>query len=78
MGCGGQDDDARKEAIDEHKHDQLNKQKEGKGHWKGELSSNSESAVKADRGEIHDAHEDISELQKQTSEEHQKDHEHGK
>lgn len=48
MGCGGQDDDARKEAIDEHKHDQLNKQKEGKGHWKGELSSNSESAVRVD------------------------------
>ena len=35
----------RKKAIDEHKDDQLNKQKEGKGHWKGELSSNSESAV---------------------------------
>jgi len=31
--------------IDHHKHDQLEKQKEGKGHWKGELGSNSESAV---------------------------------
>jgi len=31
--------------IDHHKNDQLEKQKEGKGHWKGELGSNSESAV---------------------------------
>ena len=42
---GGLDDDTRKKVIDEHKTDQLEKQKEGKGHWKGELSSNSESAV---------------------------------
>ncbi len=31
--------------IDHHKNDQLEKQKEGKGHWKEELGSNSESAV---------------------------------
>ena len=31
--------------IDHHNKDQLNKQKEGKGHWKRELASNSESAV---------------------------------
>ena len=42
---GGIDDESRKKIIDEHKTDQLEKQKEGKGHWKGELSSNSESAV---------------------------------
>ena len=41
----GIDDDVRKKAIDDHKHDQLAKQKDGKGHWKRELSSNSESAV---------------------------------
>ena len=40
-----QDAEDRKAKIDEHKHDQLSKQKEGKGHWKGELGSNSESAV---------------------------------
>lgn len=40
-----QDADDRKAKIDHHKHDQLNKQKEGKGHWKRELGSNSESAV---------------------------------
>ena len=33
--------------IDHHKNDQLNKQKEGKGHWKGELASQSEAAVSA-------------------------------
>ena len=40
-----QDADDRKAKIDHHKDDQLNKQKEGKGHWKKELGSNSESAV---------------------------------
>lgn len=38
-------DDDKKADIDHHKNDQLNKQKEGKGHWKRELGSNSESAV---------------------------------
>ncbi|KAL2039841.1 hypothetical protein N7G274_007242 [Stereocaulon virgatum] len=71
-------DDDRKAKIDYHKDDQLNKQKEGKGHWKSELSSNSESAVKADRGEIEDAGEDTKNLQKETSKKMQEDHEHGK
>lgn len=31
--------------IDHHKNEQLEKQKEGKGQWKSELASNSESAV---------------------------------
>jgi hypothetical protein len=39
--------DERKGEIDHHKDDQLNKQKEGKGHWKEELASNSESAVRS-------------------------------
>ena len=43
---GGIDDDHRKKIIDEHKDDQLDKQKEGKNHWKKELSSNSEAAVR--------------------------------
>ena len=37
-------DDLHKE-IDHHKNDQLQKQKEGKGHWKAELASQSEAAV---------------------------------
>jgi hypothetical protein len=32
-------------ANEHHKQDQLKKQKEGKGHWKPELASNSEEAV---------------------------------
>ncbi|KAG9256701.1 uncharacterized protein F5Z01DRAFT_483316 [Emericellopsis atlantica] len=32
-----------------HKSDSLEKQKQGKGHWKPELASDSEEAVKADR-----------------------------
>ncbi|KAL9133376.1 MAG: hypothetical protein Q9175_005448 [Cornicularia normoerica] len=73
-----QDADDRKAKIDHHKDDQLKKQKEGKGHWKGELSSNSESAVKADREEITDAEHDIESLQKETSKALEKDHEHAK
>jgi hypothetical protein len=33
------------EQNEKHKQDLLNKQKEGKGHWKPELASNSEEAV---------------------------------
>ncbi|KAL9584272.1 MAG: hypothetical protein Q9212_002215 [Teloschistes hypoglaucus] len=60
------DHEDRKAKIDHHKEDQLKKQKEGKGHWKPELSSNSESAIKADREEITNADEDIAALQKET------------
>ena len=42
---GGIDDEHRKKIIDEHKDDQLDKQKEGKNHYKEELGSNSEAAV---------------------------------
>ncbi|MCJ1453121.1 hypothetical protein MMC28_003466 [Mycoblastus sanguinarius] len=68
----------RKGKIDDHKNDQLQKQKEGKGHWKSELGSNSESAIKADREEITDAKHDVESLQKESSETMQDDHEHGK
>ena len=40
-----QDVDERKAKIEHHKEDQLGKQREGKGHWKRELGSNSEAAV---------------------------------
>lgn len=42
---GDQDTTDRRQAIDEHKNDQLKQQQEGKGQWKKELSSNSEAAV---------------------------------
>ncbi|MCJ1465045.1 hypothetical protein MMC07_003660 [Pseudocyphellaria aurata] len=54
--------------IERHKNDQLQKQKDGKGHWKQELSSNSEAALKADREKVKSAEEDIAKLQKETAE----------
>lgn len=63
-----------------HKHiqDGLEKQKQGKGHWKPELASDSEEAVAADRHEHNDhSEEGIKELQHKTKEHAQKKHEHG-
>ncbi|KAK1639352.1 hypothetical protein BDP81DRAFT_420814 [Colletotrichum phormii] len=39
------------ETHEKHKQDSLSKQKQGKGHWKPELASDSEEAIKADRDE---------------------------
>jgi hypothetical protein len=41
----GIDNENQAELNERHKQDQLQKQKEGKGHWKPELASNSEEAV---------------------------------
>ncbi|KUI58638.1 hypothetical protein VP1G_05927 [Cytospora mali] len=54
--------DADNHDYDKHKQDSLSKQKSGKGHWKPELASDGEEAVKADRT----GHEDISKLQERT------------
>ncbi|KAF5690752.1 hypothetical protein CEK26_012965 [Fusarium fujikuroi] len=51
--------------YDKHKQDSLRKQKEGNGHWKPELASDSEEAVKADRSDI-DPAKDIKNLQERT------------
>ncbi|KKY37435.1 hypothetical protein UCDDA912_g02588 [Diaporthe ampelina] len=48
--------------YEKHKQDSLSKQKTGKGHWKPELASDGEEAVKADRL----PEEDISKLQERT------------
>ncbi|GJN73314.1 hypothetical protein ACCO45_003745 [Purpureocillium lilacinum] len=48
--------------YDKHKRDSLEKQKKGSGHWKPELASDSEEAVKADRS----SKEGVSELQERT------------
>ncbi|KAK2003145.1 hypothetical protein LX36DRAFT_707313 [Colletotrichum falcatum] len=50
------------ETHERHKQDSLSKQKQGKGHWKSELASDSEEAVKADRHE----HTDPKTLQEET------------
>ncbi|RDA92601.1 hypothetical protein CP533_0913 [Ophiocordyceps camponoti-saundersi (nom. inval.)] len=55
--------------YDQHKQDSLAKQRQGNGHWKPELASDSEEAVKADRGGGGGARrgkEDIARLQEQT------------
>lgn len=63
---------------EKHKQDQLTKQKDGKGHWKPELASDSEEAVAADRHQ-HDDHseEGLKDLQKKTAEHAEKKHKHG-
>ncbi|OTA88109.1 hypothetical protein M434DRAFT_399180 [Hypoxylon sp. CO27-5] len=48
---------------EKHKQDLLAKQKAGKAHWKPELASDSEEAVKADR---HAGKEDLKTLQERT------------
>ncbi|KAI8661801.1 hypothetical protein NCS55_01051200 [Fusarium keratoplasticum] len=48
--------------FDKHKQDSLAKQKKGTGHWKPELASDSEEAVKADRS----ANEPAKDLQERT------------
>jgi len=55
--------EGRDEEIEHHKHDSLRKQKDGQGHWKDELSSNSESIIKAERGEVEASDETIKKLQ---------------
>ncbi|RFU31386.1 hypothetical protein B7463_g4946, partial [Scytalidium lignicola] len=77
------DRDTNDKAIDydKHKQDLLKKQKEGKGHWKSELGSNSEEAVKADRSHVggKDGHsqEAIKELQNRTAGHAEKKHKYG-
>ncbi|TVY59070.1 hypothetical protein LCER1_G000366 [Lachnellula cervina] len=59
------------EHNEKHKQDTLQKQKDGKGHWKPELASDSEEAVTADR---HEGHGSIEELQKKTVDHAEKKH----
>ncbi|KAI1245567.1 hypothetical protein MGN70_012457 [Eutypa lata] len=51
---------------EKHKQDLLSKQKQGKGHWKPELASDSEEAVKADRAHSEGAKEDVAKMQERT------------
>ncbi|TVY56226.1 hypothetical protein LSUE1_G008716 [Lachnellula suecica] len=59
------------EHNEKHKQDGLQKQKEGKGHWKPELASDSEEAVAADKSGDHGS---IEEMQKKTAEHAEKKH----
>ncbi|KAK0741772.1 hypothetical protein B0T21DRAFT_360103 [Apiosordaria backusii] len=58
--------------FDHHKQDSLSKQKSGKGHWKPELASNSEEAVKADRSTDNSSIKDLQEKTKKAAEENAK------
>ncbi|KAL1303427.1 hypothetical protein AAFC00_006817 [Neodothiora populina] len=59
--------EGRAEEAEQAKQAQLKKQKEGKGEWHDELASNSESIIKADRGEIKASKSTIDQLQKETA-----------
>jgi len=52
--------------YDKHKQDSLAKQKAGKGHWKPELASDSEEAVKSDRSTGDATPEAMKRLQERT------------
>ncbi|KAF2002911.1 hypothetical protein P154DRAFT_520666 [Amniculicola lignicola CBS 123094] len=57
--------EGRESEIEKDKQDMLKEQKEGKGSWKEGLASDSESIVKADRGEAESTEETIKKLQKE-------------
>jgi hypothetical protein len=56
------------EDYEKHKQDSLAKQKRGQGHWKRELASDGEEAVKADRQAAKEGHSeaDMKRLQERT------------
>jgi hypothetical protein len=56
------------------KQEQLQKQKEGKGHWHEELASSSESHIAADKQNIDNHDEHINDLQKETAQQTQQNH----
>ncbi|KAF2032032.1 hypothetical protein EK21DRAFT_99350 [Setomelanomma holmii] len=58
--------EGRSEEVEQKKQENLQKQKEGKGHWEEGLASDSESAIKADRNESNTStNEQIKKLQKE-------------
>ncbi|KAF1953301.1 hypothetical protein CC80DRAFT_144905 [Byssothecium circinans] len=59
--------EGRADEVEEKKQDLLKKQKEGKGHWEEGLASDSESIVKADRGEAESSEETIKKLQEEAT-----------
>ena len=73
-----EDGDRSAEELDAKKHEQIQKQKDGKGHWHEELASAGESNIAADKEKVHDHDEHMEDLQKETAGKHEKDHPHGK
>jgi len=64
--------------LEAKKNEQLEKQRQGKGHWHEELASSGEANVTADREKVHDHDSHMEELQKQTAQSSEKEHPHGK
>jgi len=68
------------EELEAKKNEQIQKQKDGKGHWHEELASAGEASIAADKDahkvDDHDSH--MEDLQKQTAGQAQKEHPHGK
>jgi hypothetical protein len=61
------DNEARPEEAEKLKQQQLKEQQQGKGQWHEGLASDSESAVKADRGDQDHSQKSIEDLQKETA-----------
>jgi len=66
------------EELDAKKHEQIQKQKDGKGHWHEDLASAGESNIKADKEKVHDHDQHMEDLQKESAGQAQKEHPHGK
>lgn len=66
------------EELNKTKHEQIEKQKKGEGHWHEELASAGEANITADKDKVDDHDSHIEDLQKQTAEKHEKDHPEGK
>lgn len=66
--------------LDSKKHEQIQKQKEGKGHWHEELASAGEANIAADRGseQVDDHGKHMEDLQKETAKAKEEEHPHGK
>jgi hypothetical protein len=62
------------EELERIKQEQLKQQKEGKGQWNEELASSSESHVAADKEKVNDHQQHMSDLQKETAQQTQKNH----
>ncbi|KAH9830239.1 hypothetical protein Tdes44962_MAKER09059 [Teratosphaeria destructans] len=68
----------RPDEAERAKQEQLRAQREGRGQWKDELASNSESIIKADRGDLGRSKESIRELQEESAKVAEREHKEGK
>lgn len=73
-----EDADRSPEELDRIKHEQIEKQKKGEGHWHEELASAGESNVAADKEKVDNHDEHIEDLQKESADQAEKNHPHGK